>query len=205
METGIPLGKMNTIEVINRWESEGKPLASAAKELVAADAAFRRMFSMGTSISRAEYEIAWSDFLTHISRTWNKIKSEAHGRKSWQQLKGKYEQLRRKDSLLKYIEQARNVSEHCIAPITNDWDANLRAKSQSGVVSLEWNAWDRPLLPVTNRGTTFNPPKKHLGKPMSHYQRPGYCEPLTVAGCAMRFYVDMFNEVSEKVFPSGLR
>lgn len=182
------------------WESEQFPLVEGAKELKAASHAFGEMFGIPTF---HEFDRAWREVLHHLERAWNKLVAECEGRKNWPKLKSKYEHLRKTDPLLKYVIHARNVSEHTIAQVVQDWNPNLRVSSVPGGTRIEWDEWDRPLLPVVNRGTRFNPPKSHLGKPMQHYRVIGVSEPRTVAELAITFYVEAFNEVSKEVFPGG--
>jgi hypothetical protein len=186
---------------IESIEEHNPPLIEAIKELKSADRAYERMIQVGVG-SFFEYEAAWRDFLHAIDRVWNKTAARCKNEAKWPRLKSKYEGLRKSDPLLKYIVQARNVSEHTISPVVKDWDAELKATQITNGIRLNWKPWDRPLLPVTNRGTTFLPPKKHLGKPMSHYMRPGQEEPKIVAECAMYFYLEMLNEVGREVFKS---
>ncbi len=40
---------------------------------------------------------------------------------------------------------------------------------------------------------------------MRHYRVFGVSEPRTVGELAIKFYVDVFNEVSREVFPGGRR
>lgn len=184
------------------WEDETFPLVEAAKELKAADAAYRRMLQIGLG-RFTEYDRAWRDFLHCVDRAWNKLSAEAEGKKNWPKLKSEFERLRKTDPLLKYVVQARNASEHSIDPIIRDWQPNLRVTPTGNGALLEWDEWERPLLSVTNRGTIFHPPKKHLGKPMSNYRRKGVTEPHTVAELTMAFYVAALNRVSREVFPGG--
>ncbi len=184
---------------IESIEEHKLPLIEAIKELKSADRAYERMIRVGVG-SFFEYEAAWRDFLHAIDRVWNKTAARCKNEVKWPKLKSKYEGLRKNDPLLKYIIQARNVSEHTISPVVKDWNANLRARPTKNGIQFDWNHWDRPLLPVTNRGTTFLPPKKHLGKPMNFYMRSGQEEPKIVAECAMYFYLEMLNEVGKEVF-----
>lgn len=176
-------------------------LIEAIKELKDADAAYQKMVDVGIG-SFFEYDRAWRDFLQSIDRVWNKTAAMCKGEKCWPKLKSKYERLRKTDPLLNYLIQARNVTEHTISPVVKEWDANIRAHQIPGAIRIEWDKWDRPLLPVTNRGVTFQPPKMHLGKPMVYYKRPGVEEPKLAAELAMYFYVGMLNEVSSKIFQS---
>lgn len=177
-------------------------LIAAFVELVGATNAYKKMVEVGVG-SFHQYDMAWREFLQAIDRAWNKVLVRCHGEKKWQKLKSKYEKLRKEDPLLKYVAQARNVTEHSISDVIMDWDANLKAQPVLGGIHLSWSPWDRPLLPVTNRGATFLPPKKHLSKSMDYYRqkRPGVEEPRVVAELAMQFYVRMMQEITNEVFP----
>ncbi|MHB1232902.1 MAG: hypothetical protein ACYCZQ_10050 [Burkholderiales bacterium] len=189
-------------EIIEGWEEQTFPLVEAAKELKAAAAAIQKMATVGIQ-SFHEFDRAWREFLHCIDRAWNKTRDEVRGRKRWQHIESEVEKLRKTDPLLRYLIQARNVSEHTIAPLIKEWDPNLKVTPVGGKVRFEWDGWDRPLLPVVNRGTVFNPPRKHLGKPMSHLRRKGVSEPRMVAELAMNFYVGVINRVSTEVYPGG--
>ncbi len=185
-----------TIEEI---EKHNPPLLEAIKDLKDAANAYKKMASIRVG-SFLEYDRAWRDFLQSIDRVWNKTVDRCRHEKKWQKFKSKYENLRKKDPLLRYITQARNVTEHSISQVVKEWDANLRVKNVGKGMELQFDPWDRPLLPVNNRGTIFNPPKKHLEKPMSHYKKIGVEEPLLVADLAMQFYINMINELSQELF-----
>lgn len=177
-------------------------LIAAFVEMVGATTAYKKMVEVGVG-SFHQYDVAWREFLQAIDRAWNKVVVRCHDEKKWQKLKSKYEKLRKDDPLLKYVAQARNVTEHSISDVIVDWDANLKAQPVVGGIHLSWSPWDRPLLPVTNRGTTFLPPKKHLSKSMDYYRqkRPGVEEPRVVAELAMQFYIKMIQEITNEVFP----
>lgn len=178
-------------------------LISAFAELINATNAYKKMISVGIG-SFHQYDMAWRDFLQSIDRAWNKILARCKNEKKWPKLKSEYEKMRKEDPLLKYISQARNVSEHTISDVIKDWDPNLKATPGIGSIHLSWAHYDRPLLPVTNRGTTFNPPKKHLSKPIEYYRdkRPGVEEPRVIAELAMIFYVEMAMVISNELFPT---
>lgn len=180
-------------------------LIEAITELKTASEAYKKMAAVGVG-SFHQYDIAWREFLQAIDRAWNKILAKCQNEKKWPKLRSKFENIRKNDPLLKYISQARNVTEHTISEVMKDWDANLKATPVANGIQLSWSAWDRPLLPVTNRGTTFHPPKTHLSKPMSFYRknRPNVEEPRVVAELAMLFYINMVTEISNEIFPTKL-
>jgi hypothetical protein len=180
-------------------------LISVLAELINATNAYKKMVSVGIG-SFHQYDMAWRDFLQSIDRAWNKVLARCQNEKKWPKLKSKYEKIRKEDPLLKYISQARNVSEHTISDVIKDWNPNFKATAGAGSIHLSWSNYDRPLLPVKNRGTVFNPPKKHLSKPIEYYRdkRPGVEEPRVVAELAMIFYTEMVMEISNELFPTQL-
>ena len=182
---------------ISELEKIQCPLLEAVKELKDAGNMVERMVGIPDFI---EYDQTWRHFLHSIDRVWNKTKAHCHGKPRWKKLESKYENLRRKDPLLKYLVQARNVSEHSISSVVRDWNPNIRVAQIESGVEFKWDPWDRVLLPVKNRGTIFNPPKKHLGKPMKYYRKEKVAEVRIVAQLAMNFYVEMINEVMSTVF-----
>jgi len=178
-------------------------LISAFTELINATNAYKKMISGGVG-SFHQYDMAWREFLQSIDRVWNKVLARCQNEKKWPRLKSKYEKIRKEDPLLKYISQARNVSEHTISDVIRDWNPNFKAIPGVGSMHLSWSHYDRPLLPVTNRGATFNPPKKHLSRSIEYYRekRPGVEESRVVAELAMIFYVEMVMVISNELFPT---
>lgn len=178
------------------------PMYPVFVELKAASDAVEDMGKIGVGNFHS-YEISWQRFLQAIDRCWNKLQVVCYGRKGWQTLESKIANKRKKDQLLNYLTQARNVSEHSISPTIKEWDANLKAKSIKGGIQLNWSPYDRPLLDVTNRGRLYLTPKEHLGKSMREYrsQYPNEPEPIVAAILAMNFYVYWVNETLEKIFP----
>ena len=63
-----------------------------------------------------------------------------------------------------------------------------------GGTMLYFKPWSRTLLPVTNRGKTFHPPKEHLGVRLENVS------PLDVANAAISFYCKLYNDVLTKVY-----
>lgn len=181
---------------VNEWRL---PLRESFKEIKAAESAYQAMVRIGITDFH-EYEQAWRDFLHALERFWNKIELECKGRPQWQRIREEYVYHRKNDDLLLYLRQARNASEHTLSPVIKEWDANLRTTPLSGAIQLEWDPWDRPLLPVTNRGKTYEPPKQHLGKPLEDYRRVGCGEARIVGELALNFYVGAFGRILNEAF-----
>lgn len=64
------------------------------------------------------YEIAWSQFLSQVTRVYSKLEQGAKGCKASEPWFGKKRHERRNDPLLSYLQQARNCDEHTIEHIT---------------------------------------------------------------------------------------
>lgn len=174
------------------------PLRYAAEEFSLADSAYRKMVKIGVG-DFAEYEKAWREFLHHIERVWIKTQAAIHNMPDWQRIESEAEGLRTNDPLLAYIKQVRNVDEHTISDIAKDWDPRFKVIQKGNKIELNWKEWDRPLLPVKNRGIVYNPPQSHLGKSIEHLKRKGKAEPRVVAELALKFYCDFLNKVSDEV------
>jgi hypothetical protein len=176
-------------------------LRFAAEEFSLANRAYRRMVEIGVG-DFSEYEKAWREFLHRIERVWTKTQAAVHNMPNWQKIESEVSRLRKNDPLLNYLQQARHVDEHSISELAKDWDPKLKAKQKGDKAKLSWQAWDRPLLPVKNRGVVYNPPKTHLGQSIEHLKCKGKAEPRVVAELALRFYCDFLNRVSVEVVGS---
>ena len=184
---------------------KGHPLGHALAEFWRADKALREMLRISVG-SFSEYEAAWRDFLGRIERVWTKIEAAMSQVEGWQSVQSRVVAERRNDPLLSYVVQARNVDEHTIQDVTADWRASLNATQIGpGQVRLEWKPWDRPLLPVRNRGVIYAPPRSHLGTDFTERLGKGQAEAVIVASMAMRYYCNLINEVGERFFRKNVR
>ncbi|MDD5136766.1 MAG: hypothetical protein PHX20_03325 [Candidatus Omnitrophica bacterium] len=174
------------------------PLKYAAEEFSLADCAYRKMVAIGVG-DFTEYEKAWREFLHRIERVWVKTQAAACGMPGWKKIESEVEALRTSDPLLGYLKQARNVDEHTISDLTKDWNPQFKAVQRGDKIKLTWKEWDRPLLPVKNRGIVYNPPEFHLGKSIEHLKHKGKAEPRVIAELALEFYCDFLNSVSKEV------
>lgn len=177
---------------------EDHPLRFAIEEFYLADKAYREMVEISVG-DFSTYEKAWREFLRRTERVWSKTQAAVHTMPGWKKIESEIAALRKSDPLLQYLVQARNAEEHSIADVTQDWNANLKAIQVGNKVHLSWDHWDRPLLPVINRGVTYHPPRQHLGKNIEPLLKKGKAETVIVAEFALRFYVDLLNRVSSEV------
>jgi len=147
----------------------------------------------------SDYERAWRDFLRHIERFWTKTRVAVKHLTGWGKIESEISFLRKTDPVLLYLRHARNADEHSIQQLATDWDAKLKVDRTGADIHISWQPWDRPLLPVRNRGVTYNPPRSHLGNSIEHLLGNGKAEPRVIAELALAFYVDVFNRVSSEV------
>ena len=174
------------------------PLRHAFEELVLADNAYRRMAKIGPG-DFSDYERAWREFLRHIERFWTKTRVAVKHSTGWGNIESEISHLRKTDPVLLYLRHARNADEHSIQELASDWDAKLKVDRVGAELHISWQPWDRPLLPVRNRGVTYNPPRSHLGKSIEHLLGNRKAEPRVIAELALAFYVGVFNRVSSEV------
>src|SRR5215510_14702926 len=88
-------------------------LRQTRNELEAANITLR---TMQNDLGIPEMRRAWQDFLNRLEKVWNKVKLECSERKSGpirQQL-DQATVLRKTDSLLQYLSQARHAEEHSL-------------------------------------------------------------------------------------------
>lgn len=173
---------------------QSHPLRHAYEELGAADVAYRKI--VGVAQPFDEYESAWREVLRRLERVWTKTQAAVHHLPGWKKIEAEVAHLRRSDPLLRYIGQARNVDEHSIQNLAKEYEWNFTATPQPEGILFRWSPWDRPLLPVVNRGVTYAPPRVHLGQSIEPLLGKGKAEPRVVAELAIEFYVKFMNQVS---------
>jgi hypothetical protein len=175
------------------------PLHHASKELIAAIDFYERMHRNHLA-EFAAFESDWREFLQKIERVWNKIQAAVCQYPGWRKIESEINRLRSEDPLLSYLRHARNADEHSIQNVASDWDGRLRA-SQIGATSVrvEWDPWDRPLLPVKNRGVLYQPPREHLGMDFTDRLKKGTAEPIVVADLALHFYKNLLDRVNREL------
>jgi hypothetical protein len=174
------------------------PLRHAFEEAAAADRAYRQMVKIAMGPFQ-EYEKAWKEFLHRIERVWSKTQAAVCAMPGWKKIESEVAALRKSDPLLRYLVQARNVEEHSIQELASEWDPQLKGQPIGNKMHLSWQPWDRPLLPVVNRGVRYDPPRIHLGQPIGPLLKQGKAEPRVIAELAMQFYVAFLNRVSTEV------
>lgn len=183
----------------NKPLPKGHPLHDASKELIAAVDFYQKMVEHHLG-DFSEFDGAWRGFLQKIERVWNKTQAAVCEYPCWPPLESEIVRLRNTDPLLRYLRQARNADEHSIQNVAGEWNANLRVSQiDESSVKLDWEPWDRPLLPVSNRGVVFDPPREHLGKNITGKLKNGVAEPILIADLALHFYYGLLNKTISEV------
>ena len=173
-------------------------LYRAAEEFEAAAAAWQAMGKVGVRPIK-ELEDAWSLFLMHTERLWNKLFASGRGLSGWQNIESEVNQLRKTDPLLCYVHHARNVTEHTIQEFAADWNGPLKVEPTQDGATISWPPWDRPLLPVLDRGQTYPPPAEHLGSSITEKFGKGLPQSYVVGEFALRFYFNALNRAAREV------
>ena len=161
---------------------------------------------------------AWSEFLNSIDAAYNCYgQSTGVCQRSVEWFK-ELSRLRKSDPMLQYLWQARNADNHGIeAPaefvpgrlsmggdrdfgfsreisIKLDFDErtltqHIQARSLDGKpISLKTAPPKALLLPVENRGVTYQPPSSHLGQPLTTLN------PIDVGDLALRYFSKRHGE-----------
>lgn len=182
------------------------------------NSAARAIDSMMKAESFEAFESEWREFLSCLEKAWTKTERACQPyRDRFQPWQGKFQALRKKDMLLRYLKQARDADNHSIQEITilNPGSTSMRlANPQGGYVKslkiengkiVQYEGDDAiftitaPLpeaQPVKNNGEWSNPPTLHLGKPVSDKH------PITLATLGLAFYLDFVEAVEKEFFPT---
>jgi hypothetical protein len=173
-------------------------LYRAAEEFESAAKAWQAMGKVGVRPIK-ELEDSWSLFLMHVERLWNKLLAAGRDLPGWQKIESEASNLRKNDPALKYAHHARNATEHTIQEFAVDWNGPLVAVPTQNAVDISWPAWDRPLLPVKDRGQIYQPPKKHLDLDISKEFGKGMPQAYVVGEHVLRFYFELLNRAAREV------
>ena len=149
----------------------------------------------------------WASLLVSAGRVFTKLEQGAKvssKSKSWwiKQL-----HQRQTDPLLRYLWQARNADEHTLQQINQLQPASAKVvePKQEDAAALErameketrpwvplglveWAPEHVALLRVTNRGVRYDPPKEHVGKPITN------SSPAHIGGLALTYLEAMLKE-----------
>ena len=172
------------------------------------DAAKRAIEMLKTAATYSDMKVAWQDVVSRLEKTWTKAKLECTG------CVGEARRLldtaaasRSSDELLIYLAQARHADQHSLESGTS-WSLGMRielppgasvtldlekgtAQAQDGDVQVAVAGPVYALIPVENRGVTFNPPEQHLGNPVKG------TDPIAVAETGFSFYSQLVSDLEQ--------
>ncbi|WP_305374652.1 hypothetical protein [Photobacterium leiognathi] len=187
---------------------------AARQELKVASSAIGRMKG---AEGFDDFDSEWRLYLNAIEKVFVKVERAAQPyRNKFEPWQGKYNKLRKKDSLLKYLKQARHADNHSIQDVAKVTPGVYSFSVPGGpgvthIQSLKTDHTGRVVEYIGNRpaqivdipsrlqcvgfqnnGTNFNPPKEHLGKKLKS-DNPVY---LSEQGLA--FYESFLVEAERK-------
>jgi hypothetical protein len=163
------------------------------------------------------FAVAWQMFLDKLEKVWVKAERECqHVRSCFEPWQAAFKELRKTDPLLRYLHHARHADQHSIQPTTCEallgftleippaGTVGMEIDKETGQLRIhgacEIKAVRGPrlmLLPITNRGTQYNPPAEHLGKKLEDNS------PNAVAEKGLAFYDDFLRQVETTFFPTA--
>lgn len=185
----------------NKPAPKGHLLHHASKELIAAVDFYTKMHDNQLASDFATFDSHWREFLQKIERTWNKTEAGVSDRNDCKLILDQTRNLRKTDDLLVYLRHARNTDEHANHDIARDWVGDLRASpAEPTGIRIEWNPWDRHLLPVMNRGVVYQPARVHLGVSFADQLGKGVAEPVIVGDLALQFYLKTLQRLEAQIY-----
>ncbi len=169
---------------------------------------------MKNSKTLDEFEENWIDFLNYTEKIWNKSTDECRSFENkfnpWREKK--YNTLRKKDPLLKYIKTARGSDQHSVKELVkkNYGGTSVKSKELGKSVVLrnisfrnceliigggenykvEYTSSKVEAISFVNRGVTYNPPISHLGVALSNSK-----DPFEIAELAIVFYEKYLSDI----------
>lgn len=162
--------------------------------------ASRELSALAESKTIDEAEERWLDLLNTIDKLWKKANNEVkvllgsefskHKFDSW---KAKTVNLRKTDSLLQYVRNARNADEHTIQKLTQKgWaitvDKKMTTDGQwAGTMTLKLE-----LIPFVNEGIRYDLPIKHLDQVITSPE-----DPQEVGHLAIKFYQTYIQTIED--------
>ena len=192
-------------------------IEKAKKRLDKARVSLNRMQS---SMNFDEFESAWSDFLLAANSVHSILEYGARNSPQSRQWYGTKKNQRRKDPLLSYLHQARNVDEHGIAPVAKRNPGGIRVGggsfSEIDQVAIDMGLMSKDALPASGNfppilaipshiflvtvtddrfGDSFPPPEEHLGTPLSDKSPNG------VAAAGLAYLERLYDEACKLAQP----
>lgn len=180
-----------------------RDLSFSEKELMKAKQSFNKMkqIKLQNDINLLEeFEFHWKDFLIYLERIWKKGELECKDLPKFQPWQGAYKRERKKDPLLSYLKNARDVDQHSIQQITIE--KGYEIKITSPLEGSTFNAGDAitiqseikepriEIQAVTNRSEVYEPPIEHLGKRLLNPN-----DPIELAELGIAYYENFLEEI----------
>lgn len=174
--------------------------------------------AMRNAKSLDEFEDGWKEFLGRLERVWTKGINHFSKSPKWNGWKGKFEPLRRSDSLLSYLVNARGADEHTVNEIVGREPGGIGINPAEGnclyiermtisngnifikspqKIRVDFLPAKTTLLPVTNRGRTYPVPTEHFGSPIDP------TNVIAVAEAGAQFYERFLAQAEEFFEPKG--
>jgi hypothetical protein len=175
--------------------------------------------AMRKAKSLIDMRTAWISFLSNLNRSFNKAQAELKENRKWQGWteRGRILDLCRGDPLLSYLRNARGAEEHGIKPIAKETpdtiqflmplgsrgfsiekietsvNGSVNIVGKRGTVEVNVTPPKFELIPVTNRGRTYELPATHLGTELLS------CQPIDLAEAGHRFYQGFFERAEAEL------
>lgn len=180
----------------------------------------RAIDAMKETTDFREFQENWENFLFRIERAWEFTERNLKKVKGFQQWHKPYTQLRKKDSLLVFLRQARNAEIHRVSPTVNKplemvvrdksgrgFQLNsISSKLEDGTLTVDLDSpdilldldadvvpTDPEVIRFKNRSKWYNPPWEHLKV------RIRDLHPVALAECGLEFYRAYVEEAEKWV------
>ncbi len=186
-----------------------KALTNSRKELEASRRALKRMKDANNF---SDFEEVWQDLLARLEKCWNKTKGafDDGGFAPW---RGRHDERRSTDPLLRYLTQARNAEEHTVRETLESIPSRVLVGAPPGEamylghmevnngtfkvspdssVRIQFIPEGARLVPAVNRGVPYLPPTEHFGKKLDN------ADPMTVAELGIQYYEQFLEEATKR-------
>ncbi len=181
------------------------------------ESAQRAIDAMNSSESMERFEAEWRYFLSCIEKSWVKVERSCESKRNeFQPWQGKFQSLRKKDMLLRYLKQARDADNHSVQDLADiepgkrlmnfvnpagGYVKSLKIDGSGNILHYEGDPMvvvDKAPQPIAvrvkNNGEWFNPPNSHLGQPITSQH------PVNLANLGLAFYIDFLKQAEKKFF-----
>lgn len=183
-----------------------RDLPFSEKELIKAKKSLKKMKELRSQNDinlLDEFESHWIDFLINLEKIWKKAELECKDLPKFQPWQGVYKRERKKDPLLSYLKNARDVDQHSIQQIAIE--RGYEIKITSPLEGATFNAGDTITIKgevkeprietqaVTNRSEVYQPPIEHLDKRLLNPN-----DPIELAELGLAYYENFLDEIKLK-------